>query len=142
MMARPPNCNSVPFQMYGTRRQPRYDRCVSERKPITARNGAAISGSEIVIATSDAGTPSSTIITRFSVPISSTVAMPTDTWNNDSRSSLRSGSLRRRRIGERQEPRAEFCQLGDDRAIETAHEEKTVRRSDRRTRRANGAGAT
>jgi len=39
-----------------------------------------------MMATSDAGTPSSTIITRFSVPTSRTSAMPTDTWNKDSRS--------------------------------------------------------
>ena len=52
---------------------------LSERKPISARNGANSSGSEIMIPTSDAGTSSSTIITRFSVPISSTRDMPTDT---------------------------------------------------------------
>ena len=52
---------------------------MSERKPITARNGAKISGSDSMIPTSDAGTPSSTIITRLSVPISSTSDMPTET---------------------------------------------------------------
>ena len=41
----------------------------------------------IISATTIAGTDSSTIITRFSVPSSSTVAMPTDTWNSDSRRS-------------------------------------------------------
>ena len=45
-----------------------------------------------MIATSETGTPSSTIITRFRVPISSTRAMPTETWNSDRRSSLDSGS--------------------------------------------------
>ena len=43
-------------------------------------------------ATIHEGTPSSTIITRFSVPISSTTAMPTVTWNSDSRSSRPIGS--------------------------------------------------
>ena len=40
-----------------------------------------------MMATTVAATESSTIITRFSVPSSITVAMPTDTWNSDSRSS-------------------------------------------------------
>ena len=31
-------------------------------------------------------------MTRLSVPISSTIAMPTETWNSDSRSSRPSGS--------------------------------------------------
>ncbi len=43
-------------------------------------------------ATSQAGTPSSTIMTRLSVPISSTTAMPTVTWNRLSRSSRAIGS--------------------------------------------------
>ena len=58
---------------------------------MSARNGAKISGSEIIVPTSDAGTFSSTIITRLSVPISSTSAMPTETWNSDSRNSRDSG---------------------------------------------------
>ena len=63
----------------------------AKARPI-ARNGANTSGSETITATSHAGTPSSTIITRFSVPISSTTAMPTETWNSDSRSSRPSGN--------------------------------------------------
>jgi hypothetical protein len=76
----------------GHPRQPRPSGDVSERKPISARNGANTSGSATISATSQAGTPSSTIITRFSVPFSSTIAMPTDTWNSDRRSSRPSGS--------------------------------------------------
>jgi hypothetical protein len=52
---------------------------VSERKPISARNGAASTGSATITATSQVATPSSTIITRFSVPVSRTAAMPTET---------------------------------------------------------------
>ena len=92
MIARPPNCNRVPNQMYGTRRHPRAERCVSERKPISARNGANNSGSATMAATSQLGTPSSTIITRLSVPLSRTTAMPTDTWNSDNRIRRPSGS--------------------------------------------------
>ncbi len=44
-----------------------------------------------MMATSEAGTSSSTIITRFSVPTSSTSAMPTEAWNSDSRSRRDSG---------------------------------------------------
>ena len=65
---------------------------MSDRKPTSARNGANTSGSETMRATSQAGTPSSTIMTRFSVPISSTTAMPTETWNSDRRSRRPSGS--------------------------------------------------
>ena len=65
---------------------------MSERKPISARNGANTSGSDTITATSQVGTPSSTIITRLSVPFSSTTAMPTETWNSDSRSRRPSGS--------------------------------------------------
>ncbi len=93
MIARPPNCSIVPIQMYGTRRQPSSERCVSDRKPTNARNGANTSGRPTIADTSHADMPSSTIITRFSVPISSTVAMPTVTWNSDSRSSRFSGSV-------------------------------------------------
>ena len=77
--------------MKGTRRQPSADSCVSDLKPITARNGANSSGSEIMIPTSEAGTSSSTIMTRLSVPTSSVNAMPTDTWNKESRSRRPSG---------------------------------------------------
>ena len=79
MMAKPPNCQSVPFQMNGTRRQPSAQRCVSERKPMRARNGAKTTGSAIMMPTSEAATPSSTIMTRFKVPTSSTRTMPTET---------------------------------------------------------------
>ena len=58
---------------------------------MSARNGAYSTGSAIITATSDAGTPSSTIITRLSVPTSSTNAMPTDTWNSARRSRRDSG---------------------------------------------------
>ena len=63
---------------------------------MSARNGAKSSGSDSISATSQEGTPSSTIITRFSVPMSSTAAMPTVTWNSESRS--------RRGIGSSAEP--------------------------------------
>ena len=65
---------------------------MSDLNPTSARNGAKTSGSAIIVATSQTGTPSSTIITRFSVPMSSTTAMPTETWNSDRRSSFASGS--------------------------------------------------
>ena len=48
--------------------------------------GATSSGIAIISATSHAGVPNSTIITRFNVPLSSTVATPTVTWNSDRRS--------------------------------------------------------
>ena len=60
--------------------------------PISARSGANSSGSDTIAATTEADMPSSTIITRLSVPVSSTAAIPTDTWNSDSRSSRPSGS--------------------------------------------------
>ena len=41
--------------------------------------GANRTGMATITATSEAGTPSSTIITRLSVPTSSTSAMPTET---------------------------------------------------------------
>ena len=44
-----------------------------------ARSGANSSGKPIMVATSQAGTLSSTIITRLSVPLSKASAMPTDT---------------------------------------------------------------
>ena len=75
---------------------------MSERKPTSARNGANSSGSASMIATIQDGTASSTIITRLSVPISSTAAMPTVTWNSDSRSSRAERQFRRRRVRERQ----------------------------------------
>ena len=79
MIASPPNCTMVPRYRNGTRRQPSAERWVSERKPMTARNGAKINGSEIMMPTSEADTFSSTIMTRFRVPISSTNDMPTET---------------------------------------------------------------
>jgi hypothetical protein len=54
--------------------------------------GAKIIGKETIIDTSDAGTLSSTIITRFRVPTNNTKAMPTDTWNRDSLSNLPRGN--------------------------------------------------
>ena len=39
-----------------------------------------------MVATSQVGTPSSTTMTRLSVPVSSTMAMATETWNSDRRS--------------------------------------------------------
>ena len=67
-------------------------------------------------ATSHAGTPSSTIMTRLSVPISSTTARPTETWNNDRRSRRPNGSSGvaasangRNRVPTCVQVRAEFC---------------------------------
>jgi hypothetical protein len=87
MMASPPNCISVPNQMKGTRFQPRKLRCVSDFQPTSARKGATSRGSATIRDTSQAPTPSSTIITRLSVPTIKAVAMPTETWNSDKRSS-------------------------------------------------------
>ena len=84
-IARPAYCSIVPVQMNGTRRQPNAEMCMSERKPISARSGAKTTGKATISATNHAGTPNSTIMTRFSVPVMSTSAMPTDTWNSDSR---------------------------------------------------------
>ncbi len=78
-MARPPNCSMVPRQMNGTRRQPSAEVWTSDLNPMIARNGAKRMGSAIMTPTSEAGTPSSTIMTRLSVPISKTSAMPTET---------------------------------------------------------------
>ena len=78
-MAKPPNCSIVPLKIYGRRRSPSADRNRSDRKPINARNGANSSGKASIPATSAAGTFSSTIITRLSVPIIKTKAMPTET---------------------------------------------------------------
>jgi hypothetical protein len=64
---------------------------VSDRCPISARNGAASTGIATISATSEVGTPSSTIITLLSVPVKSTAAMPMDHWNIDSRISRPSG---------------------------------------------------
>ena len=91
MIARPPNWTIVPRYMKGTRFHPSTDLCMSDRNPIKARNGANSRGSEIMTPTREAGTFSSTIITRFSVPISRTRAMPTVNWNKDSRRSRESG---------------------------------------------------
>lgn len=59
--------------------QPMALRYVSDRKPSNVRNGAIRTGKAIITATMVAGTDNSTIITRFSVPSSITVAIPTDT---------------------------------------------------------------
>ena len=59
-------------------------------------------------------------MTRLSVPFSSTIAMPTETWNSDSRSSRPSGSSLRRRVGKRQETRPERIQPFAD-VAETRH---------------------
>ena len=91
MIARPPNISQLPIHRNGTRFQPRIERCVSDLKPSSARNGANSSGNATIADTSQADTPSSTIITRLSVPTSSTVQMPTATWNIDSRSKRPSG---------------------------------------------------
>ncbi len=91
MIASPPNMPSVPNQTNGTRRQPRKLRCTSERKPISARNGAATSGRATINATSHAPTPNSRIITRLSVPTIRAVAMPTATWNSAKRTRRGSG---------------------------------------------------
>ena len=94
MIARPPNCNKVPIQMYGTRFQPSAERWLSDRNPTSALNGAKTSGSATISATSHAGTPSSTIITLLSVPFSKVRAIPTEIWNSDRRSSRPSGNSR------------------------------------------------
>ena len=64
---------------------------MSERNPIRARNGAKTMGSAIMMPTSEAGTASSTIITRLRVPTSSTSAMPTVTWKSERRIRRESG---------------------------------------------------
>ena len=79
MKLRPMNCSMVPVQMKGTRRQPKAERWVSERKPVTARNGATSKGIATISATSHAATPNSTIITRFRVPTINATDMPTVT---------------------------------------------------------------
>ena len=56
------------------------------------------------------------IITRFKVPTISAVAMPTTTWNSDSRSSRDSGSSADGCIGKRQPAR------GDALPVETGHQ--------------------
>ena len=57
----------------------------------SARKGAYSTGNATITATSVAGTFSSTIITRLSVPTSKVSAMPTDTWNSDRRSNRDNG---------------------------------------------------
>ena len=60
--------------------------------------------------------PSSTIMTRLSVPMSSTVAMPTEIWNSERRASRFSGRIGRCDIGERQIAQIDLRQLtGDER---------------------------
>ena len=51
---------------------------VSDLKPINARAGANKKGRATMMATREAGTPNSKIITRFNVPVSKTAAMPTE----------------------------------------------------------------
>ena len=65
---------------------------MSERCPTKTRSGANSKGRETIAATMAAPTPSSTIMTRLSVPLSSTTAMPTDTWNSARRSSRGRGN--------------------------------------------------
>ncbi len=65
---------------------------MSERNPTSARKGAKTRGSASITATTEAWTRSSTIITRLSVPMRSTAAMPTVTWNSASRRRRPSGS--------------------------------------------------
>ncbi len=60
--------------------------------PISALSGAKTKGSDTIIATSHDCTWSSTIITRLSVPISMTAAMPTVIWNSDRRNRRFKGS--------------------------------------------------
>ena len=79
MIDRPLNWARVPSQIYGTLRQPSTERWVSDLNPTRARKGANNNGSATIRATSHAPTPSSTIMTRFSVPIRSAMHMPTDT---------------------------------------------------------------
>ena len=59
---------------------------------MSARKGAKSTGSATIAATSQAGMPSSTIITRLRVPLSSTSDNPTETWKSDRRRSRKSGS--------------------------------------------------
>ena len=65
---------------------------MSDLKPIRTRNGANTSGSETINETNSVETPSSTIITRLSVPFSSTIEIPVETWNSDSRNRRGSGN--------------------------------------------------
>ena len=78
MIDNPANCSMVPPQRNGTRFQPRMLLWVSDLKPIKARNGAASNGMASMIATSDAGTRSSRIMTRFNVPTNSVCTIPTE----------------------------------------------------------------
>ena len=65
---------------------------MSDLNPKSARKGATSTGMAIIIATMVAATPSSTIITRLSVPSSITEAMPTLIWKSDRRKSWPNGS--------------------------------------------------
>ena len=82
-VAKPPKSRRLPIQRKGTRFHPIADLCVSDLNPISALNGANTNGKATIIATIEAGTPSSTIITRFKVPTNNTKDMPTDTCNKD-----------------------------------------------------------
>ena len=66
--------------------------------------GAKTSGSATISATSQAGTPSSTIITRFSVPISSTDRHADRDLEQRQPQQAAERQLGGRRVGERQEP--------------------------------------
>ena len=79
-------------------------------------------------ATSQAGTPSSTIITRFSVPISSTAAMPTETWNSDSRSSRPSGSSGVAASANGRKPGPSWLQPRRERGVEPLHARRELQR--------------
>ena len=58
---------------------------------MSARRGANSKGKATMVDTRVAGTFISTIITRLSVPTSSTRAMPTETWNKERRSNRDNG---------------------------------------------------
>jgi hypothetical protein len=64
---------------------------LSDLNPISVRSGANTSGKATIAATRLDERPSSTIITRLSVPVTSTAAIPTEIWNSDSRSRRPSG---------------------------------------------------
>ncbi|MCR9180748.1 MAG: hypothetical protein NXH71_11050 [Erythrobacteraceae bacterium] len=72
-------------------RQPSAERCVSERNPISARNGATNSGRASITPTIVDATSSSTIITRLSVPTRRVSDIPTENWMSESLSRRDSG---------------------------------------------------
>ena len=83
---------------------------MSERKPSSARNGATSTGIAIIAATTIAGTLSSTIITRFSVPSSITLAMPDRDLEQRQPQQLAQRQPVRRRVGEGQHPQRQALQ--------------------------------